>query len=91
MTHRQAGLARDLGSTNGSKINGERFREAALAPDTTITIGQTSLRFELVPSRTDAPAQQQRSSAGGASQSSRGPRADSGSGAGIEQDFWRGL
>ncbi len=87
----QAGLARDLGSTNGSKINGERFREAALAPDTTITIGQTSLRFELVPSRTDAPARQQRSSSGGSSQSPRGSDAESGSGSGIEQDFWRGL
>lgn len=46
-----AGLARDLGSTNGSKINGERFREAALAPGIVITIGQTALQFQLVPGR----------------------------------------
>ncbi|TDP93217.1 type III secretion system (T3SS) inner membrane Yop/YscD-like protein [Leucobacter luti] len=46
-----AGIARDLGSTNGSKINGQRFREAALAPGITITIGQTSLTFQLVPAR----------------------------------------
>lgn len=47
----KAGIARDLGSTNGTKINGQRFREAALSPDTVITIGQTPLRFQLVPSR----------------------------------------
>jgi len=46
-----AGLARDLGSTNGSKINGQRFREAALSPGIVITIGQTSLRFDLAPGR----------------------------------------
>lgn len=46
-----AGIARDLGSTNGSKINGQRFREAALVAGTVITIGQTSLRFNLAPGR----------------------------------------
>ncbi|WP_346728776.1 MULTISPECIES: FhaA domain-containing protein [Leucobacter] len=46
-----AGIARDLGSTNGSKINGQRFREAALSPGTVITIGQTGLQFQLVPGR----------------------------------------
>lgn len=46
-----AGIARDLGSTNGSKINGERFREAALSPGIVITIGQTALQFQLVPGR----------------------------------------
>ncbi len=51
-----AGIARDLGSTNGSKINGQRFREAALQPGITITIGQTSLTFQLVPARTRAAA-----------------------------------
>ena len=53
-----AGIARDLGSTNGSKINGERFREAALSPGIIITIGQTSLQFQLVPGRTAAPSRQ---------------------------------
>ncbi len=72
----KAGLARDLGSTNGSKINGQRFREAALSPGTVITIGQTALRFQLVPAR----ARQ----AGG----SAAPASD---GRGIEQDFWGGL
>lgn len=51
----RAGIARDLGSTNGSKINGQRFREAALSPGTVITIGQTPLSFQLVPARTAQP------------------------------------
>lgn len=46
-----AGLVRDLGSTNGSKINGERFREAALAAGTVITVGQTAMTFQLSPAR----------------------------------------
>ena len=60
----QAGLARDLGSTNGSKINGERFREAALSPGIVIAIGQTALQFQLIPGRSGAAA----SSASSASQ-----------------------
>ncbi|PII82457.1 phosphopeptide-binding protein [Leucobacter sp. OLJS4] len=59
----KAGLARDLGSTNGSKINGQRFREAALSPGTVITIGQTQLRFQLVPARTQSAAPAQRPAA----------------------------
>lgn len=43
------GIARDLGSTNGSKVNGQRFRELKLEPETTITIGQTAIRFRLTP------------------------------------------
>ena len=58
-----AGLARDLGSTNGSKINGQRFREAALSPDTAITIGQTVLRFKLAPGRDPRSHAQQPTSA----------------------------
>lgn len=41
--------ARDLGSTNGSKINGHPFREAQLQADTTVTIGQTNIVFKLLP------------------------------------------
>lgn len=67
------GIARDLGSTNGSKVNGQRFRELKLEPDTVITIGQTSLRFRLIPaapttfSRSDKSASRSSSngSAGG--------------------------
>ncbi|MBK0420329.1 DUF3662 domain-containing protein [Leucobacter sp. CSA1] len=78
-----AGLARDLGSTNGSKINGERFREAALSPGTVITIGQTTLRFQVVPNRT-RPA--------GSSQAQQPSRpAARGDAPSIDQDFWRGM
>ena len=73
----EAGVARDLGSTNGSKINGQKFREAALGPDTVITIGQTSLAFRLVPARPARPA------APTSPPDGRG-------GGGIEHDFWGG-
>ena len=76
----QAGIARDLGSTNGSKINGQRFREAALNPDTIITIGQTTLRFQLVPTRAGAPRATRRAEPGTAASGKSG----------IEQDFWGG-
>ena len=73
------GLARDLGSTNGSKIEGQRFREAKLEAGTVITIGQTALRFQLVPGRTESPRQ-----------STPAPSTQPDS-VGIDQDFWRGL
>lgn len=47
----RGGIVRDLGSTNGSKIAGQRFREANLTTGTVITVGKTELRFELVPAR----------------------------------------
>lgn len=70
------GLARDLGSTNGSKIEGQRFREARLQTGTVIMIGQTALRFQLVPGRTTAPRQSFQ-----AGSSTRGS-------ASVDQDFW---
>lgn len=42
-------LASDLDSTNGSKVDGQRFREVLLQPDTVIYIGQTPLRFSFAP------------------------------------------
>ncbi len=42
-------MMRDLGSTNGTKVNGQKLREAALPSDTTITIGRTDLVFRVVP------------------------------------------
>ncbi|MFF7293905.1 FhaA domain-containing protein [Microbacterium sp. NPDC008134] len=47
-------MMRDLGSTNGTKVNGQKLREAALPSDTTITIGRTDLVFRVVPQ--SAPA-----------------------------------
>jgi hypothetical protein len=100
----KAGIARDLGSTNGTKINGERFREASLSPDTVITIGQTALRFQLVPTR---QAGVSRSSSGSSSQAPQRRQSsrqqtqyqqskeqhpqNPSNGPAIEDDFWRGL
>lgn len=42
-------MLRDLGSTNGTKIDGHRVREAALPSGTVFTIGSTSLVFTVVP------------------------------------------
>ena len=36
----------DLGSTNGSKVNGARIKERVLADGDEITLGKTQLRFE---------------------------------------------
>jgi len=42
-------MLRDLGSTNGTKLNGQRVREAQLESGMVITIGRTDLTFEVVP------------------------------------------
>ncbi|MCR2185581.1 FHA domain-containing protein, partial [Salmonella enterica] len=42
-------MLRDMGSTNGTKVDGQKLREAALPSDTTITIGRTDLVFRVVP------------------------------------------
>lgn len=44
-------VVRDLNSTNGSYINGERITEATLKPGQVLRLGQVELRLE-----TDAPA-----------------------------------
>lgn len=46
-------MMRDLGSTNGTKVNGDKVREAPLPTDTTITIGRTDLVFRIVPMTAD--------------------------------------
>lgn len=45
-------MARDLGSTNGSLLEGQRFSEAALSPEQTILIGRTSIVFRVIPKAT---------------------------------------
>lgn len=73
------GLARDLGSTNGSKINGQRFREAKLQSDTEILVGQTRMVFRLLPlASTPTPPAARAQSEKPASQ-------------GVDKDFWQGL
>jgi hypothetical protein len=42
-------MVRDLGSTNGTKLDGRRVTEAPLPPDSTVTIGRTDIVFRVVP------------------------------------------
>ena len=42
-------MLRDLGSTNGTKLHGEKIREAGLPTGSTFTIGRTELHFSVVP------------------------------------------
>ncbi len=41
-------MVHDLGSTNGTKLNGSRVSEAPLPPDSTVTIGRTDIVFRVV-------------------------------------------
>jgi len=43
------GVLRDLGSTNGTSLDGRKVGQAALEPDSRITIGNTTLTFRVVP------------------------------------------
>ncbi len=40
---------RDLGSTNGSQLNGQPVKKAVLEPDSVITIGRTRIVFRVLP------------------------------------------
>ncbi|PJJ65273.1 FhaA domain-containing protein [Compostimonas suwonensis] len=40
---------RDLGSTNGSQLNGQPVKQALLEPDSVITIGRTRIVFRVLP------------------------------------------
>lgn len=48
-------LVRDLGSTNGTQLNGRKVSEAPLPPDSTVTIGRTDIVFRVVPQAVSAP------------------------------------
>ncbi len=41
-------MVRDLNSTNGTMMGGRKITEAALAPDSTVTIGRTDIVFHVV-------------------------------------------
>jgi hypothetical protein len=41
-------MVRDLGSTNGTQLNGRKVAEAPLPPDSTVTIGRTNIVFRVV-------------------------------------------
>lgn len=45
-------VVRDLGSTNGTKLDGQRIDQAPLPPDSTVTIGRTDIVFTVVPQAT---------------------------------------
>ena len=42
-------MVRDMNSTNGTRLDGEKVTEAALAPDSVVTIGHTRIVFRVVP------------------------------------------
>lgn len=42
-------MVRDLGSTNGTTLNGNKVTQASLPPDSTITIGRTKIVFRVIP------------------------------------------
>lgn len=48
-------MVRDLGSTNGTKLNGRKVSEAPLPPDSTVTIGRTDIVFRIVAKAAPSP------------------------------------
>lgn len=48
--------ANDLGSTNGSQLNGKRLVSAGLEPDSEIQIGQTLIVLRVIPQADSRPA-----------------------------------
>lgn len=60
-------LIRDLATTNGTKVKGQRIRWAALLPDDRITLGSYKLRVYLGPADAPGPSEMPRGSQRGAS------------------------
>ena len=56
-------VIRDLASTNGTKVKGQRIRWAALLPDDRITLGSVKLRVYLGPDEVPAPSELPRGAA----------------------------
>src|SRR5262249_40049086 len=52
-------LVRDLGSTNGTRVNGQRVRRAALLPNDQLNIASYRFRVYLGPGEPPAPVQNQ--------------------------------
>lgn len=50
-------VIRDLGSTNGTKVKGQRVRWAALLPDDRISVGSYKFRVYLGPDDTPGPSE----------------------------------
>jgi hypothetical protein len=49
----------DLGSTNGSKLNGQPVKKAILEPDSVVTIGRTRIVFRVLPQAAPSPGSAQ--------------------------------
>jgi pSer/pThr/pTyr-binding forkhead associated (FHA) protein len=49
-------LLRDLGSTNGTRVNGQRIRRAALLPNDQLTIAHFKFRVQLGPDAAGPPS-----------------------------------
>ncbi|WP_156761517.1 FhaA domain-containing protein [Microbacterium karelineae] len=62
----ERGMVRDLGSTNGSRLDGQKVKQAGLADGQTITIGRTNIVFRVV--ATAAPRAEQLPDQGDATQ-----------------------
>src|SRR3954451_11096726 len=54
-------VIRDLGTTNGTKVKGQRIRWAALLPDDRLTLGSYKMRVYLGPDNAPGPSEQVRS------------------------------
>src|SRR3954449_1799969 len=50
-------VIRDLGTTNGTKVKGQRIRWAALLPDDRITLGSYKMRVYLGPDNPPGPSE----------------------------------
>src|SRR5947209_19834375 len=58
-------VIRDLGTTNGTKVKGQRIRWAALLPDDRITLGSYKMRVYLGPDDAPGPSELVRSKPAG--------------------------
>lgn len=57
-------IIRDLATTNGTKVKGQKIRWAALLPDDRITLGGYKLRVYLGPDDVPGPSERPRAAAG---------------------------
>ena len=63
---------RDLGSTNGTKVDGLKISTSDLDEQNVITIGRTALRFQVIPQMGDDPYADRRMSGGSGGGPGRG-------------------
>lgn len=77
-------VVRDLGSTNGTKVKGQRVRWAALLPDDRLTLGGYKMRVYLGPDSAPGPSEKaQRGPSARASAPSGPPKARNASASGF--------